>query len=628
MEFATASAFASPAPPPHIPTEAEEEQYFIPPFIGILKLLLSSGYNLLYSILELIDNSISKKATLVQTIVRGMDDTEKSLVKWISVLDDAVGMSYQKLRESFIIAFVKNNRDLDDIGGYSVGMKFAVMNMGRRIVILTKVSGGQASALYVDIDMMRDNNKFKPTRLLEVVTQDFINEHVPLDLYERFMNQDSGTLIIVKDLKDSYQRTVSKAVEELSKGISNSYSTNVDSCKFTIEAAKKVIQVKQLNIFYDNQDEHLDEPAYETELYVYRGKPGYPNRIFEKNVSVRRTKGKTTTTGTIASPVYYEYVALEKKEQYHMNMSKPTRNLPPDDCLIGTAQLRVIQVKDANFKNESQYFKGSLEGDRKGIWFNRTNRVVGHAMRLGKKLHDRTTMAAERQRMRVTFQSGLDDIVGSKFNKQMENKELPCEPLNDAIYSIYKQVTTPWVAKWSKMEESDKSAPESEEEVQVKPVAKVQNSNVLNSIHNATNQQEPVINQEQKEPVIKHEEELVMSEDESIEDYLKEASGSSEGTESVSSRDSIPVILETNTFVSTEVPEVPEVPEEKEDDVCEDIVPSFVIDDGKYKVMDGDTVIAEMPYVEGLEQILETLEYPPGKTIVDAVKHFSLLWTV
>jgi len=600
---------------------------FRPPFIGLLKILLSTGYNLLYSILELIDNSISKKATLVQTIVRGMDNTEKSLVRWISVLDDATGMSYQKLMEAFIIGFVKDSRDLEDIGKFSVGMKSAVMNMGTRIIILSKVSGGKPSALFADIGLMRDNNKYDPTRTLEVVTEDFINEHVPHDLYERFMKQDSGTLIIVKDIIESCQATVAKVIEDLSKGISTSYSTSVDSCKFTIEDANKVIQVKPLNIFYDNEDDKLDEPAYETELHVYRGKPGYPNRIFEKNVSVRRTKGKTTTTGTIASPVYYEYVALEKKDQYHTNMSKATSNLPSDDCLIGTAQLRVIQVKDVNFKDESQYFTGSLEGDRKGAWFNRASRGVGRAMRLGKKLHDRTTMAAERQRVRVTFQADLDDAFGSKFNKQMENERLPCQPLNDAIYSIYKQVTTPWVAKWSKMEESDKSAPESEEEVQVKPVAKVQNSNVLNSIHNATNQQEPVINQEQKEPVINHEEELVMSEDESIEDYLKEASGSSEGTESVSSRDSIPVILETNTFVSTEVPEVKE-DEVKEDNVCEDILPSFVIDDGKYKVMDGDTVIAEMPYVEGLEQILETLEYPPGKTMVDAVKHFSLLWTV
>jgi hypothetical protein len=597
---------------------------FRPPFIGLLKILLSTGYNLLYSILELIDNSISKKATLVQTIVRGMDDSDKSLVKWISVLDDAAGMSYQKLMEAFIIGFVKDNRDLDDIGKFSVGMKSAVMNMGTRIVILTKVPGGKPSALYADIGMMRDNNKYDPTRLLEVVTQDFINEHVSLDLYERFMNQDSGTLIIVKDLIESCQTTVAKVTDDLSKGISTSYSTNVDSCKFTIEAANKVIQVKPLNIFYDNEDAHLDEPAYETELYVYRGKPGYPNRIFEKNVSIRRTKGKTTTTGTIASPVYYEYVALEKKDQYHMNMSKATSNLPPDDCLIGTAQVRVIQVKAANFKNESQYFTGSLEGDRKGAWFNRAARGVGRAMRLGKKLHDRTSMAAERQRVRVTFQADLDDAFGSKFNKQMENERLPCQPLNDAIYSIYKQVTTPWVAKWVKMEESDKSAAESEEEVQVKPVAKIENSSVLNSIHIAISQLEQVATVSEEE---------VMSEDESIEDYLKEASGSSEGTESVSSSDSIPVILETNTFVSTEVPEVPEVPEipevpEAKEDVTEDILPSFVIHDGKYKVVDGDTVIAEMPYVEGLEQILETLEYPPGKTMVDAVKHFSLLWTV
>lgn len=587
---------------------------FSPPFAGILAILLATGYNLLSSILELIDNSVSKDSRNVRTIVQPMDKREHSLIKWICVLDDGLGMTFNQLKESFIIGFVKPLRTKEDIGKFSVGMKSAVMNMGARIVIISKTLHGDCVGIYADIEQMKDNNTYTPTRILSCVTDEFIKEHIPLELYTQFNQQTSGTLILVKDIITGCQCVAVKALDVLSKGIADSYSGNINGCNLTLEGNDKVEQVLPRNIFYDGEPNCLDEPAYETELLVFRGEPGYPHRVFEKNTARRDYKKNARTTGTHERPSYYEFTSLEKGANYYSNM-KATSSLPSDEGLIGKAQLRIVQVTMDKFNEESQYYSGSLESDRKGIWFDRGPRRVGRARRLGKKLHDRTSMAAERQRGRFTFQSDLDEATGSKFNKQMEDQQLPCQPLNDAIFSIFKQVTAPWTKKWTPKTEvkEDSSVTDEFEEVdelpkpvcggegsnpvkEVKSVQKIQGSSVLTSITNA-----------------------VMDEE--------------SATESVESSGSIPSILNsaTVTEILEEQDQVQEVYEEEDDQVQEQMPVQdkpYIIENNYFKVMNGKDVIARMPNSPGLENWVTTVKLPTGKTLADIVKHVSAFWGI
>jgi hypothetical protein len=584
------------------------ETDFSPPFAGVLVMLLATGYNLLSSILELIDNSVSKNSRNVRTIVQPMDKKEHSLIKWICVLDDGMGMTFNQLKEAFIICFVKSSRTKEDIGKYSVGMKSAVMNMGSRIVILSKTLHGDCVGIYADIEQMKDNNTYTPTRIVSCVTDEFIKEHIPIELYNQFNQQSSGTLILVKDIITGCQCVAVKALDILSKGIADSYSGNINGCNLTLESNDKVEQILLRNIFYDSEPNCLDEPAYETELLVFRGEPGYPDRVFEKNTARRNFKKNAKTTGTHERPSYYEFKSLEKGGNYSSNMF-PVLSVPSEEGLIGKAQLRIIQVNTENFNEESQHYSGSLESDRKGVWFDRGPRRVGRAKRLGKKLHDRTSMAAERQRARLRFQPELDEAIGSKFNKQMEDQQLPCQPLNDAIFSIFKQVTTPWTKKWTPKTEvkEDSSVTDEFEDVdelpiggsnpvrEVKSVQKIQGSSVLTSITNA-----------------------VMDEE--------------SATESIESSGSIPSILNTATvteIVEDQVQEVYEeeeqVQEEEQGQVQEK---AYTIENNYFKVMNGREVIAKMPYSPGLENWVTTVKLPTGKTIADFVKHSSTFWGI
>lgn len=594
---------------------------FTPPFIGILTILLATGYNLLYSVLELIDNSISKKAVNIQTIIRGMNESDRSLVKWICVMDDATGMIYKKLMEAFIIGFVKGTRDLDDIGKFSVGMKSAVMNMGTRIVILSKTAGGKIAALYADIGLMRDNNSFSPTKTMEEVTPEFISEHVPQELYDRFAKQSSGTLILVKDLITACQTTVAKAKEDLTKGISTSYSGIAEKCKFTIEDLSGVIPIVPLDIFYNGNEECLDEPAYETSLLVYRGAPGFPRRIFEKNTSKRTIINKNSTNGSATSPVYYEFTAQVKGDNYAKNMVI-VNSLPPEEEFIGEVKLRVIQVNETSFKLEKSHFTGRLEGDRKGAWFNRGSRRVGQAMHLGKKLHDRTTMAAERQRVGVEFQASLDDEVGSKFNKQMESGgALPCQPLNDAIFCIYKQVTNPWVKKWIIHEEHEKKVVEDKTNT---VLGSIQHAATLNDVSaGETSGEESVESSEGIPSVLPTSPEtlttslrLVVNETLATTEAVAESDGVVTSNVSVYNTLDAPLPASVATSV---------VSEEGEDDGK--LEPWF-IENGYFKLSNGSEVTAQMPYAEGLDTWLMSIRLPVGKTLEEAVKHFALFWNM
>jgi len=422
------------------------------PFAGILTWLLSVGYNLLSSVLELTDNSLSKTSSNLRVILFKEVMNSVTLLNRIIVMDDGIGMSFQTLCESFIIANVKNDRDSEDIGKFGIGMKSAIMNMGTHIIILSRVAGGNIVGLFADVDQMKLLNSPSPTEVCENVTSEWALKYISQDTWDRFNSQASGTLIQVKNLRQKCQVIYARAKETLIQMISNSYSLMPNQCLLQIEdgdmpadSPTRCHAIVPNDLFYHEKRDCLDEDAYETVLHVFAGEPGYPNRVIEENTSRRRIANTKFTRGKSDRSAYHEYRALKTGEKFYSNFTEIDHL--PTTTLLGSIRLRTIQVSETQFKNEADLFSESdqLHGDRKGIWFNRGIRTVGFAKKLGRKFHDRTTMAAERQRMLVTFPAVLDDEVGSKFNKQMEDKELPSQILTDAIYSIYRQITTPWV---------------------------------------------------------------------------------------------------------------------------------------------------------------------------------------
>ena len=494
---------------------ASNEFNFAAPFGGILQILLAAGYNLSYCILELLDNSISKKSKHI--CLKLSADKNNGPLTRITVSDDGVGMNYQQLCESFVISQLPKDRNDDDIGKFGVGMKSAIMNMGTNISIISKVANDKpVVGLNADIEMMKTNNTYKPTFLSKDISKQF-PDCLEVSNSEYFKKHSSGTLVQVDRIRQLCAIPLKDAFNEMRLMIANSYHTMPEGSTITLETNQgESIVIRPTDFFYTKDESLLDEKPYTTNIHVYERNEG---ELYDQVIEVNTTSRNLTKKfkcGKPDEPIYYKYKATPTGQRNSVGTNMERISSLPKTRLLGIIQIRVIQVSYKQFRTEEIYFGNNLHKDRKGFWFSRGIRSIGFGKRIGKKLHDRTALCVERQRMHVSFPASLDDHVGSKFNKQMEDNALPSQTLTDALFLIYNQVTCPWTKKWKTI--SVKEEQESDEEESSSDDQTVSTSNIIKLNNSTTFIETPTVTVKEpvvvaKEPVVVAKEPVVVAKD-------------------------------------------------------------------------------------------------------------------
>ena len=475
---------------------------YTPTFPGILKQALANGYNLLHATLEFTDNSISKNTSNLQVILE-KTDTKPNLLDRITVFDDGDGMTSQGLKESFVIANNKSSREENDIGSFCVGMKYAAMNLGSKITLISKAEGGNIVGLHADIEQMRINNTFRPTEFCSSVDDEWSMKYLSPGLFDKFKTVSHGTMIHISSLRSKAAINYETAIDELKKGLTVAYSSLYNNCIMTLYEGSLVHStINPIDLFYQSSPENLDKDAYETNINIYRG-PNGSERVIETN-TMRRTISKSNktamkTSGRPETPSYIEWFYREtptgRRNLAYKMLSK--EELPHKNELIGSISTRTIQVKQEPFTSEKKYFpEGTpLHRDRKRIWFHRDIRCVAASNAIGKKFDDRVSTNTERQRTHVKFSPSLDETIGSKFNKQMDNKELPCRLLGDVIFDIHRKVTNEWNLDWKEdttvPSQDDRSDEEDEEDETPSPPSP--DTNPFIKLYETAKVQQPVV---------------------------------------------------------------------------------------------------------------------------------------
>lgn len=427
----------------------------IPMFGGMVKIVRSSGYRIPSAIPEFVDNSIAKYATQV-TIVTVPENDDSSRLGAIAVIDNGTGMSYSKLYNSFAMAQVITDRDAHDIGSFHMGMKSAAISLGDNVTILSRTAGENTAGIHANIPMMCTNNTFKPTHTSNEVTEEWALKFVPRDIYAKFIENPTGTLVYVDHLRPIAKQPYNTTNHELMK--SSSYSKDKlhpDAAPFTITLmyAGGSHNIPLIDMFYRADETKLAYPSYNTLVYIYRD-ANNDVRVIEKNTVSRKTstRHKQLTHGTPDKPKFFEF---KLKNVFKPNTGPKitcyadlidSGSLPPITDLIATLKMRVIQVNEETHGTEASNFTedNPLRFDRKGFFFERDMRIVASAFSIGFKVHDRVSTASERQRVSIEFPASCDDLFGSKFNKQMQDQMLPCPLIGHAIRQISAAVFKGW----------------------------------------------------------------------------------------------------------------------------------------------------------------------------------------
>ena len=108
-----------------------------PPPGNIIHTLRSLGYTTPTAIADLIDNSITAGATHIDVHLGFKEGTGNSIV---TVSDNGSGMDLEELTEAMRPGTVSphDNREVDDLGRFGLGMKTASWSMGKIMTTRSK----------------------------------------------------------------------------------------------------------------------------------------------------------------------------------------------------------------------------------------------------------------------------------------------------------------------------------------------------------------------------------------------------------------------------------------------------------------------------------------------------------
>lgn len=151
---------------------------------SLIESMRSIGYSFESAIADIIDNSISAKASEIQIFLLEEDGNP-----YIQIVDDGFGMGRDELLEAMRLGSKNPNeiRSKDDLGRFGLGLKSASFSQCRVLSVISK-KNSKIHSFQWDLDLVMKTNKFVVKELLE-------SEIEKINNVELLNEIDSGTIV-------------------------------------------------------------------------------------------------------------------------------------------------------------------------------------------------------------------------------------------------------------------------------------------------------------------------------------------------------------------------------------------------------------------------------------------------
>lgn len=156
----------------------------IPPAKSLISGIRSIGYSFATSVADIVDNSITAKATEINIYADPLDDP------YFAILDNGLGMTYEELTNAMTFGSDRSNKiDSElDLGRFGLGLKSASLSQCRKMTVISKEKDS-INAMCYDLDVIEKQTDW----VLEILGDD---EIAKLPCYEQLKKYETGTLVI------------------------------------------------------------------------------------------------------------------------------------------------------------------------------------------------------------------------------------------------------------------------------------------------------------------------------------------------------------------------------------------------------------------------------------------------
>lgn len=122
----------------------------------LVESLRDIGYSLNSALADVIDNSIAANATEVQIFAIPGDDFR------IAIIDNGEGLRREELKQAMRLGSSdpRQERELNDLGRFGLGLKTASFSQCRRLTVLSRKGGEKAAAFIWDLDFISRENQW------------------------------------------------------------------------------------------------------------------------------------------------------------------------------------------------------------------------------------------------------------------------------------------------------------------------------------------------------------------------------------------------------------------------------------------------------------------------------------
>lgn len=163
-----------------------EKHFFEQPPLpsSLLFAVRSIGYTFEMAVADIIDNSISAKATSIYIY------SEASPNPYFCFLDNGIGMNEQELKNAMLLGSLRFNSANSplDLGRFGMGLKSASLSQCRKFTVVTKQQR-RILGMTFDIDVIEKEQKW-------IIEQKQYSDLVNVPLFEKLKKQDFGTLVV------------------------------------------------------------------------------------------------------------------------------------------------------------------------------------------------------------------------------------------------------------------------------------------------------------------------------------------------------------------------------------------------------------------------------------------------